>query len=64
MITLSKANLAISALVLNVVYLSACNMPGQLKMFYDIFVEIDNNVIELNSAKQNMGLGQTIRQKT
>jgi hypothetical protein len=57
-------NLAISALVLNVVYLSACNMPGQLNMFYDIFVEIDNNVIELNSAKQNMGLGQTIRQKT
>jgi hypothetical protein len=52
---------AVSALVLNVVYLSACNMQGQPKNFYDILIEIDNNVIEPNSAKQDIGSGQTIR---
>jgi hypothetical protein len=34
---------------------------GQPKNFYDILVEIDNNVIEPNAAKQNMGSDQTIR---
>jgi|WetSurMetagenome_2_1015567.scaffolds.fasta_scaffold135845_2 hypothetical protein len=48
---------------LDVLYLNACNMQVQPEKLYNILVEIDNNVIEPNSAKQNIVSGQTIRKK-
>ena len=38
-------------------------MQVQPEKLYNILVEIDNNVIEPNSAKQNIVSGQTIRKK-
>jgi hypothetical protein len=38
-------------------------MQGQPKMFYDILVEIDNNVIELNSAKRTWAQVKTSDKK-
>jgi hypothetical protein len=64
MTTLSEANLGHFSPGLECCIFKCMQHAGPPKMFYDILVEIDNNVMELNLAKQNMGSGQTIRWKT